>query len=285
VIGTSPSIRASCGAVLRSHSPSGLHITPSGLVTGHAAAFTFHANRYRANDVCKTREPTAYHAVREGAMTKLDVRRRQMLERVRDFGAAHRDIFPPASFAGRMFAAVAEASDAVKRHEMTEMSGHHGERQGAASKATARMALRRRLGLISRIARVAAYDIPGFDKRFRVRFDCSDERLLSRARSFVKAAQPLMRTFVAHDMPPTLLAKLQEDIEAFDRAITLREDSRGQRVAARASLDAEVRKGLQAARRLAAVVPHKLEDPASLALWNAARRIGYPPRIKSPAAA
>jgi hypothetical protein len=86
-------------------------------------------------------------------------------------------------------------------------------------------------------------------------------------------------------MPPTLLAKLQEDIEAFDRAITLREDSRGQRVAARASLDAEVRKGLQAARRLAAVVPHKLEDPASLALWNAARRIGYPPRIKSPAAA
>jgi hypothetical protein len=217
-------------------------------------------------------------------MTKLEIRRRQMLERVRDFGATHRDLFPSTSFAGRMFATVADAVEAVRSFEAREMAGHNAVREGAESKATARTALRRRLSVLSRMARVAAFDVPGFDRKFRVRFDCTDERLLSRARSFVKAARPLAQTFVDHDMPPTFLAKLQDDIDAFDSAITSREDSHGRRAAARTSIEGEIRKGLQAARRLDAVVPHKLEDPASLVLWNEARRIGYPTRKKPVAA-
>jgi hypothetical protein len=154
------------------------------------------------------------------------------------------------------------------------VAGHNAERHGAGLKAAARTALRRRLGSISRVARVVAVDRPGFERKFRVRFDCSDERLLSRARLVLKEARPLARTFIAHDMPPTFLTTLQEDINAFVHAITSREDSREQRVAARANIDVEIRKGLQAARRLAVVVPHKLENPGSLALWNDARRRG-----------
>ena len=207
-------------------------------------------------------------------MTKLDIGRQRMLARLCEFGTAHRDIFPPSSFAGRMFAEVAEASEALRRHATTEVAGQNAERQGAGLKAAARTALRRRLGSISRVARVVAVDRPGFERKFRVRFDCSDERLLSRARLVLKEARPLARTFIAHDMPPTFLATLQEDINAFVHAITSREDSREQRVAARANIDVEIRKGLQAARRLAVVVPHKLENPGSLAMWHDARRIG-----------
>jgi hypothetical protein len=130
-----------------------------------------------------------------------------------------------------------------------------------------------------------AFDEPGFERRFRVRFDCSDERLLARARSFVRAARPLARTFVDHDMPRHFLAQLQADIDAFDLAIRTLQASRARRVVAQVSIDAEIRKGLRAATRLAAVVPGKLEDPAMLAVWNRARRIGYPPRIKKPVAA
>jgi hypothetical protein len=207
-------------------------------------------------------------------MTKLDIGRQRMLGRLCEFGAAHRDIFPPSSFAGRMFAEVAEASEALQRYATAEVAGHNAERQGAGLKAAARKTLRRHLSGISRIARVADVDIPGFDRKFRVRFDCSDERLLSRARSVLKAARPLARTFIGHDMPPAFLGTLQEDIDAFVQTITSREDSREQRVAARASIDSEIRKGLQAARRLAVVVPQKLKNPGSLAIWNDARRIG-----------
>jgi hypothetical protein len=238
-----------------------------------------------AHDVCKSRDVAAYDGVKEDAMTKLDSRRRQMLKRIRDFGATHRDVFPPASFAGRMFTAVADAVNALERHGMKETAGKNLERQHAESKAAARIALRRRLGIISRIARAVAVDVPGFDRKFRIRFDCSDDRLLSRARSFVKAALPVARTFIAHDTPSTFLKKLQEDIDAFERAIASREDSRGQRVAVRESIDAEIRKGLLAVKRLDAVVPHKLHDPGVLVVWNAARRIGHPPRMKKPVAA
>ena len=212
-------------------------------------------------------------------MTKLDIRRQQMLERVRAFGATYRDRFPAESAALRMFAAVAESVDALRRHSTSEISGHHGEREGSASKATARAALRRRLSAISRTARAAAIDRPGLDGRFRIRFDCSDERLLSHARAFVAAARPLARVFTAYDMPSTFLAQLQTEIDLFDRAIRAREASRGCRVAAQASIGAEIRKGVQEARRLAAILPHSVQDPALLAIWNEARRIGYPPRI------
>ena len=218
-------------------------------------------------------------------MAKLDIRRRKMLERVRDFGAARRDLFPPASYAGRMFAAVAGALEALQKHDIAKVNAHTAERCDAESKASARVALRRRLGLMSRVARIAALDQPGFEKKFRIRFDCSDDRLLSRGRAFVKAARPLAKTFTAHDMPPTFLATLQDDIEAFERAITSREDSRGHHAATRSSIDGELRKAMQAVKRLDAVVPHKLQDPALLALWNAARRIGYPRRSKGHVAA
>jgi len=218
-------------------------------------------------------------------MTNLAIRKQQMLERVRAFGATHRDLFPTASFAGRMFAAVAEASDAVRRHATAEMSGSHSERQGSEEKAAARTALRRRLSGISGVARAVAFEMPGFDQRFKVRFDCSDQRLLAHARSFVESARPLARTFMEHDMAPHFLAQLQADIDAFEQAIRTHHASRDRRVAAQVRIDAEIRKGLQAATRLAAIVPAKIEDPAMLAVWNAARRIGYPPRIKKPVAA
>jgi hypothetical protein len=217
-------------------------------------------------------------------MAKLDIRRRKMLERVHDFGTARRDLFPAASFAGRMFAAVADALKALRQHDLAKLAAHNAERHDAALKATARIALRRRLGLMSRIARMIAFDQPGFEKKFRIRVDCSDDRLLSRARAFVKAARPLAKVFAAHDMPPTFLRALEEDIAAFERAIASREDSRGHHATTRSSIDGEVRKAMQAVKRLDVVMPHRLQDPGRLAIWNAARRIGYPPRARKSAA-
>src|SRR6185369_3934282 len=114
-------------------------------------------------------------AARGFPMTNRAMRTRQMLERVRAFGTTHRDLFLPQSGAGRMFAVVADVLESLRRHDVAAMEGRSSERAGGESKAAARIALRRRLSGISRTARVAAFDKPGFDKRFRVRLDCSDE--------------------------------------------------------------------------------------------------------------
>jgi len=213
------------------------------------------------------------------------MRTRQMLERVRAFGTTHRDLFLPQSGAGRMFAVVADVLESLRRHDVAAMEGRSSERAGVESKAAARIALRRRLSGISRTARVAAFDKPGFDKRFRVRLDCSDERLLANARTFVEAAGPRARTFIDHDMPSSFLSQLRTEIDTFEETIRARQQSRGRRAAARAGITTEIRRGLRAAKRLTAMVPNTVQDPAILAAWKAARRIGYPRRIKNSRAA
>jgi hypothetical protein len=206
-------------------------------------------------------------------MTSQEMRKYQMLGRVREFGAAHRDLFPARSVAGKLFGAVAAAADALQQYETTEMAGRGGEHDGAASKAAAREALRRQVGAIAQTARAA--EAPGLGGKFRASLDCNDERLLSQARSFLEEAKPFAETFVAHELPSSFLRQLQAATDAFERAMRERASGRDQRVAARARFGASMKAAVHAVRRLNAIVPNKLDDPAAVVLWNLARRIDY----------
>ena len=86
-------------------------------------------------------------------MTGSDIRRYQMLARVRDFGDAHHDLFPPASLAGQAFAAVRSAVTDLAEHAATEESGRGSTREGTTSKAVAREALRDDIDASARPAR------------------------------------------------------------------------------------------------------------------------------------
>jgi hypothetical protein len=207
----------------------------------------------------------------EAVMTNEEIRKYQMLGRVREFGAAHRDLFPARSVAGKLFAAVAAAADALQQHDSKELAGRGGEQDGAASKAAARAALRRQLGAIAHTARAA--EAPGLGGKFRASLSCGDERLLSQARTFLKEAKPFAETFVAHELPSNFLRQLQAAIDAFERAMRERASGRDQRVGARARFDASMKAALHAVRRLNAIVPNRLDDPAAVALWNLARRV------------
>jgi hypothetical protein len=219
----------------------------------------------------------------EVVMTNEEMRKYQMLVRVRDFGAARRDLFPARSVAGKLFAAVAAAADALQQHETTEIAGRGGEQDGAVSTTAARAALRRQVGAIAQTARAA--EAPGLGGTFRASLSCGDERLLSQARTFLKEAKPFAGTFVAHELPSNFLRQLQAAIDAFELARQERVSGRGQRVAARAGFNASMKAALHAVRRLNAIVPNKLDDPAVAALWNGARRVEYGGRTKNGAAA
>jgi hypothetical protein len=204
-------------------------------------------------------------------MTNREIRRYQMLVRVREFGAAHQHLFPARSVAGKLFAAVAAAAEALQRHDSKELAGRDGEQDGAASKAPAREALRRQIRAITQTA--AASEVPGLHGKFRAAPDRNDERLLSQARTFLSEAKPFKETFVAHELPADFLSRLRAAIEAFEAAMHDRASGRDQRLGARARFEAAMEDGLSAVRRLSAIVPNKLQDPAEVTLWSAARHL------------
>lgn len=62
----------------------------------------------------------------------------EMLIRVRDFGVAHADLFPPTSFCGELFASIATAVGTLEAHFAEQLS-HTGETLGdTESKSVAR---------------------------------------------------------------------------------------------------------------------------------------------------
>ena len=66
-------------------------------------------------------------------MTNQEIRNHQMLVRVREFGAAHRDLFPARSVAGQLFAAVGAAAEEREQHASSEFAGKSGEQDGMLS--------------------------------------------------------------------------------------------------------------------------------------------------------
>jgi hypothetical protein len=221
-------------------------------------------------------------------MTRKAIPKYQMLLRVRDFGAARRDLFPARSVAGKLFAAVAAAADALQQHDSSELVACGGEQDAAASKVAARAALRRQVRAIARTAAVAetaglgALGAPG--ATFRASLDCSDERLLLQARTLLQEAKPFAATFVAHELPSNFLGQLQAAIDAFEGAVRARASGRDQRVAARTRFETSMEAALRAVRRLNAIVPNKLNDPAGIASWSLACRVDYG-RVRSSKAA
>src|SRR5262249_24340431 len=124
----------------------------------------------------------------EGAcrMTRMEMRRYAMLARVRDFGQAHRDLFPESSVGGQAFATVAAAVAELSDHAVAKMSS---AREGIRAKTEARHGLIERLEAIARTAHAIAVDRPGFDDSFRLPRQHSDEALVTIARVFIQDAE------------------------------------------------------------------------------------------------
>jgi hypothetical protein len=215
-------------------------------------------------------------------MNSLNTRRLEMLVRVRDFGAAHRDLFPASTLGGKMFAAVGSAVGALSQQAASQVSGRGTARGGSSSKAAARAALRERLQTISRTARALALDNPGLDDKFRVPQSNGHQALLSAGRAFADDAGPLAKAFIAHDMPANFLTELNADLKEFEQAIREHAVGKDTHVAARAGIDTAMEAGLAAVQRLDAIVANRLrDDPTTVAVWDSVRHVERTARTKN----
>ena len=219
-------------------------------------------------------------------MNILVVLRLEMLIRVRDFGLAHADLFPPATYAGQLFATIAAAVTRLEGHAATQASKAGAAREGTSSKAVARANLLKALEVINATARAIALKIPGLENKFRFPHSESDQALLAAARAFAEDAVPLKAEFVKRNLPETFIEDLQADIEAFAEAISARNVSAGSRVKATAAIDATLDEAMLAARELDPIVKNTIgDDKALLAEWRSARHVEKTPKGgKSPKA-
>lgn len=207
-------------------------------------------------------------------MNNLEIRRLEMLTRVRDFGAVRAALFPPASHGGQLFANVSTVVDELEGHASNQTQQAGASREGTTTKAVARAALTEALEAINLTARAMSLTTPGLDDQFRLPRSRADQSLLAAARAFAEEADPLKAQFILRAMPDTFVEDLNADIAAFEQAISARNESTGSQVEATAAIDDAIDRGMQAAQELHAVVQNKLrDDKPALAAWTSARHV------------
>jgi len=214
-------------------------------------------------------------------MKVTDMRRYEMLVRVRDFGAAHTDLFPPDSLSGRMFAAVHAAVATLSDHAVSRLSSLGAARGAAATKAAAFGVLHSAIEAIHATARALAGDTPGVSGKFRLPSGQAEQTLLATGRAYARDAEPFASAFIAHGLSATFLADLTKAVATLETAIRDHRASRDADVAARTSFDAALQAGMNAVARLDALVRNRLhDDPATRAVWERVRRVERVPRSR-----
>jgi hypothetical protein len=204
-------------------------------------------------------------------------RRFDMLVRVSAFGARRARAFPEQTLGGQTFALVDRIVAELREHAAAQMSRGRHACAMTIVKATARQTLRESLQAIHCTARAMAIDAPGLDRRYRLPRSTGDRALLKAGRVCVRHARESAAAgaFVAHGWPATFAEDLAAVVEHFERTIHDRAAAMLERITARARVQANLRAGLVAVRRLDGIVPNVLRgNPAALAAWQRARHVG-----------
>ena len=200
-------------------------------------------------------------------MTGFDKRRYQMLTHVRDFGVAHRDLFPTNSSAQSAFAIVAAEVERLDALKLTERGARRAVR--AAPRIEVRTRLLETLVRAKNTARVLAKTIPQLATQVELPDGANDRRILSVTRQFLEAIGPYLEQFAAHGISAD---ELQQRVESLETTINERELRRKEQSQAREQIDGCLGRAVEAIETLdVAVANHLASNPERLAEWKRSR--------------
>lgn len=206
-------------------------------------------------------------------MNDLEKNQLATLTRVSDFGAERPTLFPAAQFAGQLMTTITAVANELNTHATTQAASASTARQGSASKAAARAALREDLEAINRTAHVLAFEITGLDDKFRMPRG-GDQDLLIAARAFAVDAGPIRSEFIRYGLPQNFLDDLTSDIAAFEQATSEHNQGFEQRVASGAAIDEAMERGVKALKQLDRVMRNVLRDDVeTLTAWITASHV------------
>lgn len=198
----------------------------------------------------------------------------EMFVRVQSFAAERSAAFPANSLGGQTVAELRTVIGELTEAATTQTSGRSSVQRATAERMAAREALRESMQAIARTARVIALEMPGLENKFRMPRSGSDSALLQTARAFSGDAQTHKAEFLRHEMRESFVEDFKELIADLERAMGEQNTGRGAHVSATASVESSAERGMNAVRKLDAIVRNKFrEDPATLAAWESARHV------------
>jgi len=207
-------------------------------------------------------------------MKTIEMRRYEMLVRVRDFGRTYGNRFPESTYAGTLFAAVDAAVEQLGEHTVSRLCA---ARDASAVREHAREALHDRLDAMSRTAQAFGAGTPAVQEKFQLPDADDDQTLLAAGRLFGRDAKEFQKEFVGHGLPATVLADLEALVSRFAEAIAECDAGRDEHTAARAGIESAIASGLDAVRKLDVLVTNVLrDDPMAMAVWQRDRRVQWP---------
>lgn len=205
----------------------------------------------------------------------------EMFVRVQSFAAERAATFPPESLGGQTVVEIGKVIEELTEAATTQTSGLSSVQRATAERLAAREALRESMQALARTARVLAIDMPGLENKFRLPRSGSDPALLQVARAFAADALPLKAEFISYGMHESFLEDFKADIADLERAMGQQNTGRGAHVSATASVETAAERGMNAVRKLDAIVRNKFrDDHATLAAWESARHVESTPRTR-----
>jgi hypothetical protein len=194
-----------------------------------------------------------------------------MLIKVREFGRQHQGTFPESSPAGKAFAVVATAAEAIA----AEGSGMLlAKETGLQAKAAAREQILERLNGIARTARIVATTAPAAGDLLRLQVPKTDAALVMAVQGIVREGPAAIVPLVPLGVPETVVAELAALLDRFEQADRGGRAGKAARAAARTRLAAAFEPAAEPLRLLDVIVANTFEhDDAVLAAWKRARHV------------
>ncbi len=216
-------------------------------------------------------------------MNDSENRRRQTFVRVQQFFLAHDSDFDSSSLGKTLSTTLAAIITELDGHAQAEASGMANQRQGTATRALARSALREALEALNRTARTMTDEVPGINEKFRMPPAGNDQLLLTAAHAFGAEAEPVAAQFIAHELPGNFLADLDTRIAALQTAINNQSGGSVDHVSMHEAADDAIDRGINVVRKLDAIVKNKYpNNPAVLAEWTSSSHTERAPRRSAP---
>jgi hypothetical protein len=207
-------------------------------------------------------------------MNNVFTRTQETFLRVQRFLSERASAFPAGSLGAELFEEINSVVQTLNEALTSQTSGLNSAQQATAAREAARQTLRADVQAITRTARAMALDTPGLENKFRLPRSGSDQALLFAARAFLTDAVPLKAEFIRYGLPASFIDDLRAHVADLEQAMGEQNTGRGAHVTATATIEPTIEGGMNAMRKLDAVVRNKFrDDPATLAAWESARHI------------
>ena len=214
-------------------------------------------------------------------MNNVFTRTQEMFLRVQMFTSERAASFPSGSLGAEMREEINSVVQALGNALASQTSGLNSAQQATGAREAARQTLRADLQAMTRTARAMALDTPGLENKFRLPRSGSDQALLAAARAFAADAVPLKAEFIRHEMPASFIEDLRAHTADLERTMGEQNTGRGAHVSATASIESVIERGMNATRKLDAIVRNKFrDDPATIAAWESARHVASATRTR-----